>query len=49
MCEKLADHKTTVDVHILNSCFNFEPASQDGDLLEISLCRPHYQKYKNYD
>jgi uncharacterized protein YxeA len=44
MCEKLTDHKTTVDVGMLNSCFHLAPASQDGDILEVNLCRPHYQK-----
>lgn len=31
MCEKLADHKTTVYVHVhmFNSCFHLEHASQD--------------------
>ena len=29
MCEKLADHKTTVYVHMFNSCFHLESASQD--------------------
>ena len=33
MCEKLADHKTTVDVHMFNSCFHLEPASHDRDIL----------------
>jgi hypothetical protein len=45
MCEKLTDHKTTVDVGMFNSCFHLEPASQDGDILEVNLCRPHYLKY----
>jgi hypothetical protein len=49
MCEKLTDHKTTVDVGMFNSCFHLEPASQDGDILEVNLCRPHYLKYKNYE
>ena len=49
MCEKLADHKTTVDVHMFNSCFHLEPASQDRDILEVNLCTPHYQKYTNYE
>ena len=49
MCEKLTDHKTTVDVHIFNSCFHLEPASQGRDILEVNLCTPHYQKYKNYE
>ena len=49
MCEKLADHKTTVDVHMFNSCFHLEPASQGRDILEVNLCTPHYQKYKNYE
>jgi hypothetical protein len=26
MCEKLTDHKTTVDVGMFNSCFHLEPA-----------------------
>ena len=49
MCEKLADHKTTVelDVHMFNSCLHLEPASQD--ILEVHLCTPHYQKYNNYE
>jgi CRISPR/Cas system CMR subunit Cmr6 (Cas7 group RAMP superfamily) len=46
MCEKLADHQTTVDVGMFNSCFHLEPASQDRDILEVNLCTPHYQKYK---
>jgi hypothetical protein len=49
MCEKLTDHKTTVDVGMFNSFFHLEPASQDGDILEVNLCRPHYLKYKNYE
>jgi hypothetical protein len=49
MCEKLTDHKTTVYVGMFNSCFHLEPASQDGDILEVNLCRPHYLKYKNYE
>ena len=49
MCEKLADHKTTVDVHMFNSCFHLEPASQDRDILEVNLCTRHYQKYKIYE
>ena len=49
MSEKLADHKTTVDVHMYNSCFYLEPESQDRDILEVNLCRQHYQKYKNYE
>jgi hypothetical protein len=44
MCEKLTDHKTTVDVGMFNSCFHL-----DGDILEVNLCRPHYLKYKNYE
>ena len=50
MCEKLADHKTTVelDVHMFNSCFHLEPATQDRDILKVNVCRPHYQKYNNY-
>ena len=47
MCEKLADHKTTAYVHMFNSCLHLEPASQD--ILEVHLCTPHYQKYKNYE
>ena len=47
MCEKLADHKTTAYVHMFNSCFHLEPASQD--ILEVHLCTPHYQKYNNYE
>ena len=48
---KLADHKTTVelDVHMFNSCFHLKPATQDRDILEVNLCRPHYQKYKNHE
>ena len=38
MCEKLADHKTTVYVHMFNSCFHLAPASQDRDILEVNLC-----------
>ena len=49
MCEKLTDHKTTVDVGMFNSCFHLEPASQDRDILEVNLCTPHYQKYNNYE
>ena len=49
MSEKLADHKTTVDVHMFNSCFYLEPESQDRDILEVNLCRQHYQKSKNYE
>jgi len=49
MCEKLADHKTTAYLHMFNSCFHLEPAIQDRDILEVNLCRPHYQKYKNYE
>ena len=49
MSEKLADHKTTVDVHMYNSCFYLEPESQDRDILEVNLCRQHYQKYKNHE
>jgi hypothetical protein len=51
MCEKLADHKTTVelDVHMFNSCLHLEPATQDRDILKVNVCRPHYQKYKNYE
>ena len=49
MCEKLVDYKTTVDVHMFNSCFHLEPVSQDRDILEVKLGRPHYQKYKNYE
>jgi len=36
MCEKLADHKTTVYVHMFNSCFHIEHASQDRDILEVN-------------
>jgi CRISPR/Cas system CMR subunit Cmr6 (Cas7 group RAMP superfamily) len=49
MCVKLADHKTTVYVHMFNSCFHLEHASQDRDILELNLYTPHYQKYKNYE
>jgi hypothetical protein len=49
MSEKLAGHKTTVYVHMFNSCFHLEPACQDRDILEVNLCTPHYQKYKNYE
>jgi hypothetical protein len=45
MCEKLADHKTTVYVHMFNSCFHLEPVSQDIDILELNLCTPHYKKW----
>jgi CRISPR/Cas system CMR subunit Cmr6 (Cas7 group RAMP superfamily) len=45
----ISDHKTTVDVHMFNSCFHLEPASQGRDILEVNLCTPHYQKYKNYE
>jgi hypothetical protein len=41
MSEKLADHKTTVDVGMFNSCFHLEPVSQDRDILELNLCTPH--------
>ena len=34
---------------MFNSCFHLEPASQDRDILEVNLCTPHYQKYKNYE
>jgi hypothetical protein len=29
VCEKLADHKTTVDVYMFNSCFHSEPVVQE--------------------
>jgi hypothetical protein len=43
MCEKLTDHKTTVDEGMFNSCFHLEPASQDGDITQVGQFQMKHQ------
>jgi hypothetical protein len=57
MCEKLAYQNPTVYVHMFNSCFHLEPASQDRDILEVNFDKdssPVYLKssklkWENFD